>query len=116
VSDIVNDAIKLADLPGLGPKSQRMLRDAGILTLRDLRSLGAVEAYLRVKRDANNASLNLLWAMEGVLSGRSWRDVVKTERLRLLLELEDRRHVAASRHAESARPPRQQSAHDRRDK
>jgi DNA transformation protein len=48
-----------------------------------------VRAYVQVKRSGACSSLNLLWAMEGALSGQHWREVAKNERLRLLLELED---------------------------
>lgn len=78
----------IADLPNFGPKSQIMLEQAGIYTIEQLRELGAVRAYVQVKR-TGKVSLNLLWAMEGALSGQHWQEVAKHERLRLLLELED---------------------------
>lgn len=81
--------MNLSDLPNLGPKSQQMLAQAGIKTVAQLRKLGAVRAFLQVKRNGGNASLNLLWAMEGALTGRHWQDVAKHDRLHLLLELED---------------------------
>jgi DNA transformation protein len=81
--------MNIADLPNFGPKSQQMLELAGIHTLEQLRGLGAVRAYVQVKRAGNGASLNLLWAMEGALSGRHWQEVAKHDRLSLLLELED---------------------------
>lgn len=79
----------IADLPNFGPRSKQMLAQAGIHTIEQLRELGAVRAYVQVKRNGGNASLNLLWAMEGALSGQHWQVVAKQERLRLLLELED---------------------------
>lgn len=86
----MNDsATHIADLPNFGPKSQQMLALAGIHTVEQLRELGAVHAYVQVKRAGTNASLNLLWALEGALTGQHWREVAKHERLRLLLELED---------------------------
>lgn len=81
--------MNIADLPNFGFKSQRMLAQAGIHTIEQLRELGAVRAYLQVKQSGANASLNLLWAMEGVLSGRHWQEVAKHDRLSLLLQLED---------------------------
>jgi DNA transformation protein len=79
----------IADLPNFGPKSQQMLESAGIHTVEQLRELGSIRAYLQVKRSSNGASLNLLWALEGALTGQHWQVVAKQERLRLLLELED---------------------------
>lgn len=81
--------INIVDLPNFGPKSQQMLEQAGIKTIMQLRKLGAVQAYLKVKQNGGNASLNLLWAMEGALTGQHWQAVARHERLRLLLELED---------------------------
>jgi DNA transformation protein len=46
-------------IPGLGPQSQRMLQTAGITSLSQLRALGAVRAYVRVKRAGCHCSLNL---------------------------------------------------------
>ena len=86
----------LKKLANLGPKSEAMLRRSGVGTPDQLRELGAVHAFLKVKRQGEAPSLNLLWALEGALSERSWQDVAKQDRLRLLLELEA---------AERATPP-----------
>lgn len=76
-------------LPNLGPASWRMLQAAGIADAAKLREVGAIAAYLAVKRSGQAASLNLLWALEGALSGRHWQEVAQSDRLRLLLQLED---------------------------
>ncbi len=76
------------ELPNLGPKSRAMLASAGITTLPHLRKLGAVAAYARVKRGGANASLNLLWALEGALTGLPWQVVARAYRTSLLLALE----------------------------
>jgi DNA transformation protein and related proteins len=96
----MSGAQDLAELPNLGPKSQAMLAHAGITTLAQLRRLGAVRAYVQVKRAEPRASLNLLWALQSLLTGRPWQDVARDDRLGLLLELaaiergEDRAHAA----------------------
>jgi DNA transformation protein len=81
--------VEIRELPNFGPKSQQMLEQAGIRSVQQLHKLGAVRAYLKVKRSGGNASLNLLWAMEGAITGRDWRVVARDDRLRLLLELEE---------------------------
>lgn len=80
---------ELADLINLGPKSQEMLAKAGITTAQELTRLGAVRAYAKTKAVCPKASLNLLWALEGVLSGRPWQQVAETDRASLLMALED---------------------------
>jgi TfoX/Sxy family transcriptional regulator of competence genes len=88
----------LAGLPNLGPKSTRWLAAAGIASVAQLRQLGAVRAYAMVKRTGAAASLNLLWALEGALTGVPWQQVARQHRTSLLLALEDferRRPIAA---------------------
>lgn len=81
-------------LPGLGPASDAMLRAAGIRSVANLRRLGSVRAFLRVQAAGQRPSLNLLWALEGALTGVPWREVARLERTRLLLELEDLRTLS----------------------
>ena len=83
------DTEDVAALPGLGPRSAEMLATANIRSVAALRKLGAVSAYLAVKNVSGAASLNLLWALEGALSGRDWRVVAREDRTRLLIALDD---------------------------
>ena len=80
--------VPLSDLQNLGPKSQAMLTAAGITSVAQLQRLGSVAAYSRVKRSGANASLNLLWALEGALTGLPWQEVAREHRTSLLLALE----------------------------
>ena len=82
------------DLPGLGPKSLAMLAAAGLHGRADLEKLGSVRAYLRVQAAGQNTSLNLLWAIEGALTGQDWRMVAREERSRLLIELDAAQEAA----------------------
>jgi DNA transformation protein len=79
----------LADLPGLGPKSQAMLARAGITSVAQLRKLGSVAAYVRARRVNPRVSLNLLWALESALTGQPWQEVARDHRTSLLLALDD---------------------------
>jgi len=76
-------------MPNLGPRSVAMLREVGIHTEAQLRELGAVRAYARVKARCRGLSLNLLWALEGGLTGRHWQVVAQEDRASLLMALED---------------------------
>ena len=82
------NAQAIAELQGVGPKSAAMLAAAGIKTVAQLKRLGSVRAYAMVKATGANASLNLLWALEGALSGLPWQVVAREHRLSLLLALE----------------------------
>ena len=65
-----------------------MLAAAGIHSAEQLRALGAVAAFARVRRTDPRASLNLLWALEGALTGLPWQTVAREHRTSLLLALD----------------------------
>jgi DNA transformation protein len=65
-----------------------MLAGAGIESVAQLKRFGSVRAYAKVRASGANASLNLLWALEGALTGLPWQVVAKEHRLSLLLALE----------------------------
>ena len=75
-------------LRGLGPKSWKMLAKAGITTADQLRTAGSVAAFAATRRADAGVSLNLLWAIEGALTGQSWQDVARLHRTSLLLAWE----------------------------
>jgi DNA transformation protein len=81
-------ASSIADLPNLGPKSAAILEKVGIKTLAQLRQRGAVSAYVAAKTVSPKVSLNLLWALEGALSGITWQEVARNHRTSLLLAVE----------------------------
>ena len=58
------DNLPAASLRNLGPKSAMMLAEVGIRTVEELREIGAVKAYVRVRQlNRRGASLNLLYSM-----------------------------------------------------
>lgn len=79
----------LAARANLGPKSARMLATAGITSFSQLKLLGAVAAYAKVSQAGLNASFNLLWALEGAITGTHWRVLARERRTSLLLALDD---------------------------
>jgi DNA transformation protein len=79
----------VSDLPNLGPASRAWLASIGIHTVADLRRVGAVPAFVALKRVQRKASLNLLYALVGAVDGVHWLEVRRTRRLELLLQVED---------------------------
>ena len=69
-------------------KSAMWLHAVGIHTREDLERLGAARAYLLVKRGGFNVSLNLLYALAGVLLDVHWNKLPHAERSRLILEVD----------------------------
>lgn len=79
----------MSKLRNLGSVSIQMLATAGIQTEELLRALGSVAAYRAVQAVGCRPSLNLLWALEGALTDRDWKQVSKEERTSLILQLDD---------------------------
>jgi DNA transformation protein and related proteins len=63
--------------------------------LADIQRLGSVATYARVKRSDSRITLNLLWALEGAVSGLPWQVVAKEHRTSLLLALDTLQHGAS---------------------
>jgi len=64
----------VSELRGLGTVSSRLLASVGIHRESDLRSVGPVEAFARVRMAADpRVSLNLLYALQAALLGVDWR-------------------------------------------
>ena len=77
-----------AKLRNVGPKSAAWLRQVGLRTREDLAAIGAVDAYMRVKRAGFKPSLNLLYALEGALCDCHWQDVPEARRTELVAQAE----------------------------
>lgn len=86
--------VKLRDLKGLGPKSESCLNEIGIHTVAELKHLGAVKTFIALEnKGTNKPSLNFLYALVGAIENRDWREVAKTERERLIMELETHKEM-----------------------
>ena len=72
-------------LRNIGPKSAAWLRQVGLRTQEDLEGVGAVEAFIRVKRAGFRPSLNLLYALEGALLDCHWQQLPEDRRAELLV-------------------------------
>lgn len=80
---------KLSNLKGLGPKSEKLLNEIGIYTRDDLNKTGAIQAYIKLANESQiKPSLNFLYAMVGALEDKHWTDIAKSEKSRLLIELD----------------------------
>ena len=81
---------ELSKLKGLGPRSEKCLNEIGIHTRVQLSALGPVQAYIKLTNECSiKPSLNFLYAMVGALEDRHWADIARSERRRLIFELQD---------------------------
>lgn len=75
------------NLRNIGPVAAEWLAEVGVNSLEDLQRIGVVTAYALVKRHHAEATLNLLWALEGAANDCDWRDVTVETKQRLKTEL-----------------------------
>lgn len=76
----------LIQLKNLGIASVNILRAVGINSYEDLKQLGAVEVYKRIRRRGISVSKVLLYAMEGALLDVHWKDLDPDIKARLVRE------------------------------
>lgn len=79
----------IGNLRNLGETSAGWLREIGITTIDDLRRVGPVFAFRRVRQLQGQVSFNLLWAMFAGLADRDWRSLTQDEKERLRAEVTD---------------------------
>jgi len=75
-------------LRNIGPKSAAWLRQVGLRSEQDLHAVGAVGAFMKVRRAGFKPSLNLLYSLEGALLGCHWQEVPEARRQQLVAEYE----------------------------
>ncbi len=78
-----NKSLKLIELNNLDPVSTGWLNTIGVRTRDDLAELGAIEAYRILKNHGYPATLNLVYAIDGALRGRGWRNLPTTRKREL---------------------------------
>lgn len=77
-------------LRNLGLRSSEMLAETGITTVEQLREIGSIDAYRRLKFTfGNRVTLNMLWAMEAGLRDTDWRLLTIDEKEALKAALHD---------------------------
>lgn len=82
------DACPTDALLSLGPVCRRWLEGIGVRTVGDLRAMGAVEAFgrVRAREGAKAATRNLLYALHAALAGVHWLAVDEATKARLCEE------------------------------
>lgn len=78
----------LLELKNLGAATVNILHAIGIHTERELREVGSVEAYTRIKARGIHVSKVMLYALEGALIGIHWNDLEPSLKSSLLEQAE----------------------------
>lgn len=79
----------LRQLRGLGPKSEALLATIDITSPEQLKQIGAIRAFLKLKEiSGTQPNMNLLYAMVGALEDESWLTIANQQKYQLLMELD----------------------------
>ncbi|WP_339898505.1 TfoX/Sxy family protein [uncultured Gilvimarinus sp.] len=79
---------ELLELKNLGMASVNILRAIGVNSYEDLKHMGAVNAYRRIKDRDINVSKVMLYALHGALLDIHWNDLPADLKARLVSEAE----------------------------
>ena len=66
---------ELSALQNIGKVTERWLHGIGVHDEEDLRRMGAVQAYRLIRAKESSATENLLYALQGALTGTPWNDL-----------------------------------------
>lgn len=67
------DPQELTKLKNIGPRTARALAEVGIESVAELRSVGGIAAYRRLKhRDPRGTTLVVLYSLHGALNDMHW--------------------------------------------
>ena len=80
---------ELTQLQGLGVAAESQLNSINIDSRKDSQKIGAIGAYIKLKEP----HLCFLYALEGALTGRSWIDVARNDKTRLIIELDNYKNL-----------------------
>lgn len=82
-------SVKISELKNLGLKTENWLNEVGIYSFSELEKIGPVETYRLVKNAGFPASLNLVYAIEGALTGIHWTKLSKETKAELKLAVKN---------------------------
>lgn len=79
---------RLRDLNGFGPKIEEMFDKVDIHTVADFMAYDSYELYALLK-PMKGIGLNSIYAIIGARENRSWLEVSQTQKMEILLRLDD---------------------------
>ena len=85
----------LSGLKNIGKVTERWLNGIGVYDEEGLRRMGAVQAYRLIRAREQGVTLNLLYALQGALTGSHWNDLA--EPIKEMLRRQAEREVPGDR-------------------
>lgn len=74
---------KLSDLPNIGKEIEKQLNQVGISTYEQLKKVGSMQAWLKIKNIDESACYNRLCGLEGAIQKISKKDLSEDKKREL---------------------------------
>ena len=82
-----------AEFRGLGTSSRAQLAAIGITKFAQLQAADPFQLFLVLREKFPGISMNMLYALIGAQQDRDWRDVAKSDKIGILMRLDDMQRV-----------------------
>jgi len=79
---------RLRDLNGFGPKSEEILAEVDIHTVKDFMAIDPYDLYAKLK-PMKGIGLNSIYAIIGARENLSWLEIANTRKTEILMQLDD---------------------------
>ena len=79
---------RLKDLNGFGPRSEEILAEVGIDSVKDFMSIDPYELYALIK-PMKGMGLNSIYSIIGARENTSWIEIKNTRKTEILMRLDD---------------------------
>jgi len=81
--------LQAGEIENLGASTIHILASVGIKQLCQLKQVGAVAAYNRIRKRGIRTSKVLLYSLYGAIEGIKWQDLTKRDKARLIFEADE---------------------------
>jgi len=79
---------RIRDLNGFGPRSEEILAEVGIHSVKEFMEVDPYELYILLK-PMKGIGLNSIYAIIGARENRSWLEIKRTRKTEILMRLDD---------------------------
>jgi len=81
--------MRLRDLKGFGPKSEKILAQVNIYSVEEFMETDPYELYAHLKKTVKGTGLNSIYAIIGAQEDMHWQEVARTKKAEILFRLDD---------------------------
>ena len=81
--------MRIRDLKGLGPKSEKMLAKVGVDSVDEFMKSDPYRMYEKLVAEVKGVNRNFIYAIIGAQENISWQDIARERKTEILFRLDD---------------------------